>query len=159
MSKTTKKAPDFNALQSAALIAIEKYCGKFADRDLLPDGSAFNVDCSLLGSINGSQFELPIVATLTVGHESTKASSSTPAVVNVVAALLGKLNTATRTKAIADIVAGYAETGDVDATSEMIEMAEELLASLRQSKQVTARGAVKVNPATKVSGLNWIDAA
>lgn len=146
-------------LGAAAMIAASKTLDKWSNRDDLEDGGSYVVDASLVGTVNGVGFDLPIKTTLTVGHESTKASSATPAVPSIIAAILGKLNTVTREKVVQDILSEFAESGDITAEPHMVAMVDIFLAGLRQQKQTTVRGAVKANPASKGCQITVEDAA
>ncbi len=136
-------------LKNAILISLGKISDKWAERDELTDGASYAITGSVNGAVDGCSFSLPIDCTLTVGHESVKASSATPKQANIVAAILSKLNTATRTKIVQDLLDEYRETRDIAASEHMIEMADMLLSGLREAKQVTQRGAVRVNTPTK----------
>lgn len=145
-------------LANAALIAIAKTADKWSDRDELADGAAYRVACDVTGTVNDVPFRLPIATTLTVGHEQMRASSVTPGVPNIIAAILGKLNTRTRESVVQQILDEYAASGDISCDDHMLEMVDIFLAGLRQQKMTVARGPVKANPATKAAEIA-VDAA
>lgn len=140
-------------LGNAVLLGLSKFADKFADRDELVDGQAYKLVADVSGSINDVPFSLPVEATLTVGHESVRASSTTPKTNCVIAAILGKLNAATRAKVVQDVLDEYRETQNVTADPHMVELVDAFLAGLRQIKQESVRGAVKINPVAKDCGL------
>ena len=136
-------------LGNAALIALSKLAEKWSDRDQLVDGEAYTLQGSVAGTINGQPFSMPIDSTLTVGHESTRASSWTPDYVDILAVVLGKLNTATREAVMGEILDDYASDGCLSPKEEYHEMVDAFLSHMRQHKQITQRGAVKVKPQAK----------
>lgn len=146
-------------LEAAVLTTLGKLSDKWAERDELTDGASYDITGTVAGTIDGHAFSMPIDCTLTVGHESVKASSVTPKQTNIVAAILAKLNTATRTKIVQDLLDEYRETHDVAASEHMVEMADMLLSGLREAKQVTQRGAVRVNTPTKECEIQLAEVA
>lgn len=146
-------------LTNAILIHLGKLADKWADRDELTDGSAYEIHGHCAGSIDGHEFSLPIDGTLTVGHESVKATSVTPKQVEIVAAILSKLNTATRVKVVQDVLDEYRETGTVTASEHMIELSDSFLKGLRQSKQEKRRGDVRVNTPCKECEIELAEVA
>lgn len=141
VSHVKSAADAFPALWSA----LGYIAGKEADRDALADGSLTTIDLTVSGSIDGLPVAERITGRLTVGHSTEKASSSTPNVSHIIAALLSKLNKATRAKVLAEIPADYAAGGQSlpELSVGDVADAENLLAALRQTKRVTARGPVK----------------
>lgn len=125
--------------------ALGYVSSKEADRDALADGSLTTIDLTVAGSIDGLPVAERLTGRLTVGHSTEKASSSTPNVSHIIAALLAKLNKATRSKVLSEIPAEYAAGGQSlpELAVGDVADAENLLAALRQTKRVTARGPVK----------------
>lgn len=125
--------------------ALAYVSGKEGDRDALPDGALRTVDLSITGSVDGCEVSERVVGRLTVGHASEKASSSTPNISHILAAMLAKLNKATRAKVLAELPEDYAAGGQALPNLAVGDVAdaENLLASLRQTKRVSARGPVK----------------
>ncbi len=133
-----------NELRSAALLALSKTLGDASDRDQINDGSAFHVSATISGQIDGYAFELPVDCSMTVGHESTRASSVNPKINEVVGLILSKLNGATREAVKRDVLTHFAETNTVEASDEATKDAGEFLSALRQQVSQTVRGSVKV---------------
>lgn len=125
--------------------ALAYVSGKEGDRDALPDGALRAVDLSIVGSVDGCEVSERVVGRLTVGHATEKASSSTPDISHIIGCLLSKLNKATRAKVLAEIPAEYAAGGQSlpELSVGDVADAENLLVALRQTKRITARGAVK----------------
>lgn len=65
-----------------------KYCEKQADRSLLKGGDAFDVDLTINGTIGKQKVEEVCRGRLTVGHNTTKATSYGIAPAKVIAFLL-----------------------------------------------------------------------
>lgn len=139
--------------RAAILTALARTLDKWADRDALPDGSAFKISAEITGTCDGHPFALPVDTMLCVGHESTRKSSVTPCVAEVLAAALGAVavlaDVETAQAVAAAIVSEFAASGAVEVDAEFVDLAESTLASLRGSVDVTARGAVKCQASTK----------
>ena len=87
-------------LSAAAWAAIGKIASKQNWRDGLAPGARHEVELSLSALVDGEPFEQDIAAVLTVGHDQQKATSATPNQSQLVAAILAKLNRATRQKVL-----------------------------------------------------------
>lgn len=130
-------------IESAAWSAIGKYAGKQANRDALPDGSNYSADLSVSGNIDGVEFAADVFGHLTVGYETTKASSATPQPARLIAAILSKLNSATREKVLRELPADFAARGELpDVSADIESAATAMLKQLRAAKQQTVRGSV-----------------
>jgi hypothetical protein len=132
--------------RAAALHALAKMAEKEAKglRDNLPEGSSYAVDLQIAATIDDkAKAELAIHCDVSVGHDSTRASSTTPDYEGVVAWLLESMNEQTREARLRDLVAVYQANGGKlpvkDATREAVSGA---LAKLRSSKAQTVRGSV-----------------
>ncbi len=141
-------------LQNAVLIALSKIDG---DRDALQDGSAYSIDADISGKIDGQAFNMPLVATLTVGHETDRATSATPDVTAIIARLLSKMNAKTQASVLDELQTELALHGKIEATAEQKATVEEFTKSLRQSKVISVRGSVKLNSATKKHNVNFVE--
>lgn len=153
-------APARAALENAAWQALSYVSSKQADRDALAPGAAHSIDLHVSGSVDGQPIDpIDIAGRLTVGHDSTRASSSTPNLPQVVAAILAKLNDATRAAILRDLPTEFAANGGSlpDVSVGAVAEAESLLAALKSSKQVNVRGQVRceysLSPASPAFGL------
>lgn len=136
-------------LGSAVMIALSKLGEKYANRDELQDGASYEIHAHVAGTVNGHAFTCPLDAHMTVGHETTRASSVTPCVTEILALVLGKLNAATRASVVNEVLEMYDATGTVEAGEANIAIVDELLSQMRQAKSQTVRGSVKVEAAKK----------
>lgn len=146
-------------LANAALIALGKTLDKWGDRDALPDGSRYDVNATIEGDIDGAAFSLPVKTRLTIGHTTERATSSTPRLNEVVGSLLGAIavvcDEATAQACCNELLQSFGSNGKIGADEQFADMAEHLLAGLRQQKQITARGAVKAAPEAKQAQLDF----
>lgn len=139
-------APAAARAELVAWQALSYVAGKQADRDSLTAGAAHHVRLEISGAIDGQPLEpVAFEGRLTIGHDSTRASSAVPNQGQVLAWILGKLNAATREAILRDLPAEFAAHGGAlpEVPCGLVAEAETLLAALRTSKQVTARGPVK----------------
>jgi hypothetical protein len=137
-----------HTLNPVALAVLNKVGGKEAWRDELTDGSAHT--CKL--TISGTVDEQPIApyeikSTVTIGHDSTRGSSSLPPLPVVVGMILMKVNEVTRNAILRDLptmfsLEGYEKLGvprDIAAATDA------MLKKIRATKQVDVRGPVSCN--------------
>jgi hypothetical protein len=143
-SAASASASPLATLSAVAWHALQKTADKEAARDDLPPGSAHLVNFAILGDIDGERFEQSISATLTVGHDSTRATSSTPSADRVVASILAKLNERTREAILRDLPEDFAANGCSlpDVSPELAEKAAGMLVRLRAKKTVDVRGSI-----------------
>ena len=141
-------------LGSAVYHALSKLGDKFGDRDQLTDGETYRVDCQIAGSVNGHPFTLPVDATLTVGHESMRASSVTPHVNDILAIILGFVSEDTRRDLIEYLLDEYKATGKLKADEAQLAIVDEMLSHMRQATNQPVRGSVKLNTKSKDSPLS-----
>jgi hypothetical protein len=131
---------------AAAWQAIGRLADKLSNRDALADGAAYTVNVQIKASI-GKQTVVDTIGqiNLTVGHATTKASSTGPDQAHLLAVLFSKLNRQTREAICRELAADYAANGcelpEVDKS--LTEAATDLLKRLRQEKRVSQRGPVK----------------
>lgn len=138
-------ASDRGEIIAAAWASLGYVASKEGSRDDLIDGAAYSVNLTITGEIDGTPIAEHIDGRLTVGHATEKASSSTPNISHIIGCLLSKLNKATRAKVLSEIPAEYAAGGQAlpELSVGDVADAENLLAALRQTKRINARGAVK----------------
>ena len=88
-----------------------------------------------------------VVGTLTVGHDSTTSATVTPSATELLALVLGKLNTATRESILRELPDDFAAAGGKmpDLEPSLVEAAGELCKALRQKVDQPRRGAVGGN--------------
>lgn len=145
--------------RNAILLALGQTLSKWADRDALPDGSAFKISAEIRGDCDGQAFSLPIATSLTVGHQSTRKSSSTPAVAEVLAAALAAvavLADEDTARQVADsLVSEFAARKAIDVDQAFIDLAESTLAGLRASVECEVRGPVKCQASTREAELSY----
>ena len=125
--------------------ALEKIAGKERRRELLQPGAKHNVALSVSGSIDDRTIDRrKIAGVLSVGHDSTRTSSSGPGMTEVVGYLLAKLNPRTREKILRtlpeEFAAGENTMPVVD--GDILESAKNLLGRLRAKQTVSAKGPV-----------------
>jgi hypothetical protein len=142
-------APVSETAQAVAIEALARLLGKAGNRDAIADGTTAAVKFQLAATVDlGSRVETLVrtgQATLTVGHETTRASSTTPDVAGLVGYLLDQLGPKARAAALAGLPVYFAANGELPAVSEArAAEAEILLKGLRASKPQTVRGAVGV---------------
>ena len=123
--------------------ALEKTAAKEARRDELVAGASHELHVSLAGTIDGETVGQIVRATLSVGHDSQKASSAAPKPAEVIACVLDKLNEATREAILSGLPKQFAAAGQLpDVPASLVKAASRLLGQLRNSEQITQRGAV-----------------
>jgi hypothetical protein len=141
---TVSRSPAPVNVSSIAWHALAKVAAKEGSRDDLQPGSSHVCRLSVNGDIDGREFDESFEAILSVGHDTTKASSATPELPLLVANILAKLNAATRESVLRDLPEVFAANGGklpaVDAA--ITGAAESMLQRLRAKSTVTARGAV-----------------
>jgi len=142
----SKPAPavDPAVVAAAAYTALAKVGGKEANRDDLAAGATHAVRLAIAGQIDGEEFETYIAADLSVGHDSTRASSTGPKQGELIAVILGKLNTATRDKILRELPEEFAANDNqlpaVDTTA--VDAVDSMLKRLRAKKTQNVRGSV-----------------
>jgi hypothetical protein len=143
-----KERVDFAALSAAVFGTMAKVGEKHFERDCLADGAAIAVDMAIVGNVDGRDFSLPLGAMFTVGHASKRAGNVNAPPALVIAAILSKLNAATRGAVCRDIVNEWQESKTLAVDDDYVSIADDMLAALRHATTVDVRGAVKVNTTT-----------
>lgn len=136
--------PNLVALHAAIWAAVGKVAEKENRRDDLPDGFTGKVEMYIAAKIAGSVYRQGFTADLSVGHASTRASSSLPNTGAIVGHILALLNEKTREAVLRDLPAVYASNaGELPEVPEEISAAADgLLAKLRATKSQAVRGSV-----------------
>lgn len=97
---TIERNVESSPLAAVAWAAVEKVASKEAVRDDLASGASHVVQLTLAGEVDGAPIAQSFARVLTVGHDQRRAASTTPAQPRLVAAILAKLNTATRNRVL-----------------------------------------------------------
>ncbi len=145
--------PDNDKTTALVWAALDKAAGKEKRRELLQPGAKHNVSLELSGAVDGQAIDRRQVAgVLSIGHDSTRASSSGPAAGEVLGYLLAKLNPKTREKILRTLPEEFAAGGGklpaVDA--DIVAAAENLLGRLRNKVTKESRGAVNFSYTVKI---------
>ena len=136
----------------AAKVAEEQFT-----RDDLVDGSHGAVELSLIAKIDGRLFTHHCSGSIDVGHSSVRATSVGAKAGEIVAYLLSKVNAATREATLREMAEVYAANGCKLPVSEAaIEEAETAMQALRQKKEQSVRGTVRVSSQPAASGLSIV---
>ena len=141
----TQPLDDFFPLSHIVWAAMEKIGSKQFKPDMVADGSRHKVDLTVEGQVDGQPFKQQLAAVVAIGHESEKSSSINPQVPELVAYILSKLNTATRSRILSDIPQEFIDNENQLPASNpvLVHEAKRMLKKLRQTKTVTARGPVR----------------
>ena len=125
--------------------SLGKIAGKEAVRDDLSDGASHSLSLAISGEIDGDKFApIKLTAYLIAGHASHRASTVTPDVPRLVAAILAKLNDRTREAILRDLPNEFEQAGNElpDVPDALVEKVEAMLARLRAKVTAAVRGAV-----------------
>ncbi len=136
---------DFFPLSHVVWAAMEKVGQKKLKPKMLAEDSRHLVALRVEGEVDGVPFRGSLTSIVTIGQEQEKSSSVTPQVPELVAYILSKLNTATRSRILSDIPAEFAENENrlPESTPVLVDEAKRMLKKLRGSKTVTARGPIR----------------
>ena len=131
---------------TALWAALSRVADKEANRDDLPAGSAYIVNLLVTGEIDGQPIEQALSAVLTVGHDSTRATSATPAVDRLIGSILAKLNTVTREAILRELPEQFEAAGCVppEVPADVVEKTAGMLKRLRAKQSQAVRGSVSV---------------
>jgi hypothetical protein len=142
--RANRTATPSSVVSAIAWHALLKTADKEAVRDDLSAGVSHTIDLAVSGSIDGESFEQHISAVLSVGHDSQRATSATPALDHIIGAILAKLNTATREAILRDLPEQFAAAGCQlpEVPAAIAEKATAMLVRLRAKKSVDVRGSV-----------------
>ena len=124
--------------------ALAKVAAGEGNRDALRAGARHEVSLHLTGDVDGRPVHRRIAAVVSVGHDQERATSATPDQPRLIAAILSKLNPATRRCILADLPREYEAAGELPAVDpELEEHVGDMLKRLRSKKQIIARGPVR----------------
>jgi len=144
---TPSVSPNLAAARAAVVAVVSKWADQNGNRDDIPDGYANqNIEVCVAARIEGQRFVNMFNSRISVGHVSTRASSSLPNMNKIIGAILKKLNAATRESVMREVVAEFAENNfDLpEVSGEIATDTENMLKQLRASKPQTVRGSVSV---------------
>lgn len=128
-----------------ALAAVAKAAAEDGDRDELIAGSHHNVKLSLAAEVDGVPVLRGWDATLDVGHDSTRASSTGVKPGELLAYLLSRVNEVTRAATLRDLADTFAAHGRLPVSEDQIKDADAALAKLRQKVDQSVKGSVRVS--------------
>jgi hypothetical protein len=127
--------------------ALAYQAKKLAVRAELADGSRTPIDLESRGVVNGQAVHEQLCGHLTVGHESSVASSSAAPAVDVVAYLLAQLPEQRRNLELTRLPKLFAEHAGVPSVDESIrDQSAALLKQLRTQETTSRAGAVRFEP-------------
>jgi hypothetical protein len=131
-------------VSAVAWHALLKTADKETVRNDLAAGSAHSVNLTVCGDIDGEPFEQAISAILSVAHDSSRASSSTPALDHLIGSILAKLNARTRDAILRELPEQFAAAGCQlpEVPAEIAERTAVMLSRLRAKQSVPVRGSV-----------------
>jgi len=135
-------------LRSATYHALKAHAAKEADRDLLEDGQAYDLEIEITSRCSGAAIQEELAGVLTVGHETQVAGSTGANVAHLVAHLLDQLPKAKRLQMLDALPEKFEKSGklpDVDPTD--LKAVERMLKRMRHRTTQTKRGAVSYRPA------------
>jgi len=145
---------------AAIMAAVSKVGGECFVRDDLPDGASHRVHVNIAARIEGQAdlYRQQFTADLSVGHASQRASSTGAPQEDVIAWILGHVNSATRESILAKLPEVYAANGEALPVSDHDAAdAAAMLKRLRAKSTQAVRGSVsiKVNQSEVPMGLVW----
>jgi hypothetical protein len=125
--------------------ALSYVAGKESDRDALEAGAAHQVDLHVSGTVDGLPVQQAFSGRLTVGQDGTRNSAVVPNLAHLIAAVLGKLNDATRAAVLRDLPAEFAANGGSlpELSVGLVAQADSLIKALKSTRNSAVRGAVK----------------
>ena len=90
-------------------------------------------------------FDQDVSSIVIVGHQQKRTSSVNPQIAELIALILGKLNSATRNKILNDLPAEFQENDNrlPVANAALVEEVKQMLRKLRETKTVTVNPAVR----------------
>lgn len=134
------------AAHAAIVSAVSRWAGQNERRDDLPDGYHAKVQVSIAAKVEGVNeiYRKGFTVDLSVGHSSTRASSSNPSLPKLIGLIMAKLNEQTREAILRDLPEIFASNGgelpEVD--SAIATAVDGMMKKLRASKPQTVRGSV-----------------
>lgn len=136
-----------NELKAVCWAVLNKTSAKELRRDDLGAGQTHEAHVAIAARIGGQKVEQIIEGSLSIGHDTQRASSSGPKPADVLGVVLDKLNDATREAILRDLPEQYAAAGNQLPPIAKARQAEakQLLERLRNKSTEIARGAVACN--------------
>ena len=133
------------AIANVVWAALERVAGKQLDPDGLAQNTKHDLQIQLSGTVDGQPFKQTVKTILSIGQEQTRDSSVTPQLPELLTYILGKLNTATRTKILTETPAVFRENDNQlpEVPAVDLEEVKAMLKALRQTKIVKARGPIR----------------
>jgi hypothetical protein len=144
--RTTSFPAPSAVISAVAWHALLKTSDKEACRDDLIAGESHLVNLCVSGDVDGQAFAEQMRAVVSVGHDSTRASSATPDLGHLIGAILSKLNEATREAILRDLPEQYAAAGCQlpEVSQEIADKTDAMLKRLRAKRTINVRGSVSV---------------
>ena len=141
----TSTVPKAEQLDAVVWAALEKVAHKQKESDSLPEGSKHTVSLKLNGTVDGEPFDESVNSILSIGHRQTRSSSVNPQVPQLIAWILGKLNSATRNRILMDLPVEFVDNQNQmpEPNLVLVSEVEHMLKQLRKTKTVEARGSVR----------------
>ena len=95
--------------------------------------------------MDGEPFDESVNSVLSIGHRQTRSSSVNPQVPQLIAWILGKLNSATRNRILLDLPVEFVDNQNQmpEPNLVLVSEVEHMLKQLRKTKTVEARGSVR----------------
>jgi hypothetical protein len=143
-SKTTPSKAANSVALTTAWAALGKIANKEGSRAALKAGLTHKVNLAILGEVDGKRVGVEFAAELTVGQDSVRASSVTPAVDHILACIIDKLNKTTRERILRELPEAFAKNGDSlpEVEKPLIDAAGNMLARLRAKVSQPVKGSV-----------------
>ena len=128
--------------------ALKQLCGKTtnkAARDLLMDGTAYEVEVAIDAKVNGTPLPRQVIGgTLQVNHDEKTTSNENPNPAHVLALALSLMPKTKRRSLLDELPKQFSELGQTlpEVDDDLLHEAEGLLKRLRARKEKTRRGGV-----------------
>lgn len=127
--------------------ALQYQAKKLFSRDELRAGASTPVDLRIVGIVGGQVVDETVAGSLTVGHETEKASNTAVPTTAIVAYLLEQLPATRREWLLENLPSIFQAAGKLELGDDSYrETADLLLKQLRAKSTKTSRGAVRFEP-------------
>jgi len=127
MVKLAKPQTSYTLARHLLWAAMQKIGQKELDSGKLPQSTSHSVNLKIHGTIDGRPISESIESMVSIGESQTKSSSVNPQMPELVAWILGKLNSA----------------GMPDSNEMLVNESNDLLKKLRQTRTVNARASIR----------------
>jgi hypothetical protein len=133
---------------NTALFAVQKATAKHQERESLAPGS-YECDITITGTVDANPVYARFLGSLSVGTDTVANSSSGPNQAELLAVVMGKLNSATREKITRELADAFSANGNrlPEVPAAQIEAAEMLLKRLRSTISQARKGTVSFKAA------------